>query len=281
MRPGIFDDLHVFLTVADAGSVAAGARSLAMDPSTASRRISRLEETLGITLFLRSGRGVALSEAGGQLAVRVRAAVGQIELGVDEATRPPDALAGTVRVTAPTEIGATFLLPELPAFRAAHPGVVVALELGAHVVSLEQGEADIALRTFRPTRGDVVTRRVGSLPARPHRAPRVSDAEARLSWGAWIGDDPAVETLVSEIPEARIVFRCNDLSGLRAAAVQGLCTVLVPDQLGSRVGLVPVAGFPSAHGPPMFIAAPRISLEIPRVRALWRYILERFGALAS
>jgi len=274
-----FDDLVVFLSVADAGSISGGARSLGMDPSTVSRRLTRLEESLEKTLFLRSGSGMLLSEAGERLLPRIREAVHAVKLGIDEATRPPDGLHGAIRLTAPTEIGTAFILPSLIDFRAAHPGVTVEMELGAHVVDLERAAADIAVRTFRPTTGDLVTRRLGATPVAPFHAPHISAQEARLHWVDFTAEGEDIANYVSTLPGARIVFRSNDLAGLRAAAVSGLGTAFLPVLLGEHLGLKQLAEPPAVMGPALFMASPKTSLERPRVRALWDHILAGFDDL--
>ena len=74
------------------------------------------------------------------------------------------------------------------------------------------------------------------------------------------------------------MFRSNDLAGLRAACVAGMGSALLPDLLGERLGLVPLAGMQPLPGQPIWAVAPRTSLEIPRVRALWDHLVERFAA---
>ena len=272
-----FDDLAFFLAVDRTGSIAAASRELGPDPSTVSRRIGRLEKQLGVTLFVRTGRGMVLSEAGETLARRAQAAMNQVALGIEEVQRQPDRLAGVVRVTSPTEIGSAFVVPELPLFRERHPDVVVELELGAHVVDLTRREADLALRTFRPTQGDIVTRRIGGTPIRPFHAASLPTELARVHWLDWIDETPGVAQWAG--PEARVVMRSNDLAGLRAACVAGVGTALLPALIGKRLDLVPLEGFEPVMGPPLWMAAPRTSLELPRVRALWDFVLERFEAL--
>ena len=276
MEPGLFDDLAVFLAVRDAGSISGAARALQVDASTVSRRITRLEERLGSTLLVRSGRGVVLSDAGVQLAGRVQHAVNLVEVGIDEITRQPDTLSGAVRLTAPTEIGSAFVVPELDAFVSEHPGVDITLILGAQVLSLDTREADIALRTHRPTTGDIVTRRIPGRPAVVYRAPGLPEADARKRWLAWPESDPIVDPIVQGEPGARVVLRCNDLAGIRAACVAGLGSAVLPDALGDPLGLVRMATFPVVPGPPIWLAAHRTALELPRVRALWDFIVRRF-----
>ena len=59
-----WDDMRVFLAVARGESLSRAGRDLRMDPATVGRRISRLEDRLGVTLFVKSQQGYALTEAG-------------------------------------------------------------------------------------------------------------------------------------------------------------------------------------------------------------------------
>lgn len=279
--PGLFDDLVVFAAVVDAGSVAGASRVLGLDASTISRRIRRLEETLGVPLFHRGGRGMEASERGLLLLRRVRQAMNEVSVGIDESTAAQDELSGSVRLTAPTEIGTQLLVPLLREFHRRHPGITFELELGAHVVSLDQRKADIAVRTHRPTQGDVISRTVGARPLRAYHAADLSPSEARLRWLAWTGPDPAVESLVASHPGARIVLRTNDLAGLRAACVAGLGTALLPDLLVAGHGLVLLPDLAAILPAPLWLAAPTVSLDLPRVRKLWDYLAESFAALPA
>ncbi|MBC8073272.1 MAG: LysR family transcriptional regulator [Deltaproteobacteria bacterium] len=279
--PGLFDDLVVFVAVVDAGSVAGAARALGLDASTISRRVARLEETVGVALFHRGGRGMEASERGLRLVRRVRQAMNEVSVGIDESTATEDELSGVVRVTAPTEIGSQLLVPLLREFRQLHPGMTFELELGAHVVSLDQRKADIAVRTHRPTQGDIVSRSLGQRPVRAFHSPELPPHQARLQWLAWSGSDPAVERLVELHPGAQIVLRTNDLTGLRAGCVAGMGTALLHELLVAGHALVPLAGLDPIMQPPLWLAAPTVSLDLPRVRKLWDFLADAFAALPS
>lgn len=277
MEPGLLDDLAIFLAVREAGSISGAGRLLSIDPSTVSRRIDRLEERVGATLLVRSGRGVELSDLGETLADRAQDAVNLIELGLDEIRRDPNQLSGPIRLTAPTEVASAFVVPSLGPFVEAHPEVAITLDLGAQVLSLERREADLAIRTHRPRTGDIVAQKIAGRPLFAYHAASLLPSDARLRWLAWPGQDPVVDPIVAEL-DARVVLRSNDLAGIRAACVAGLGTAVLPDVLGDTLGLLRLDVLPPIQGPPLWLAAHRTALELPRVRALWDHIVAAFQA---
>jgi DNA-binding transcriptional LysR family regulator len=72
-------DLQFVAASADAGNFVAAAKSLGLYPSTVSRRVSRFEDELGLTLFERGQFGVRLTTGGRAVMVHIRRALGDIE----------------------------------------------------------------------------------------------------------------------------------------------------------------------------------------------------------
>src|SRR5438270_5720115 len=78
--------LKTFVAVAQRGSFAAVARDLAIDPSSVSRSIALLEDELGIRLFQRSTRAMALTEAGERYLARVTPLIEELDRARDDVT---------------------------------------------------------------------------------------------------------------------------------------------------------------------------------------------------
>jgi DNA-binding transcriptional LysR family regulator len=113
------------------------------------------------------------------------------------------------------------------------------------------------------------------------RGPQLPSAEARLRWLAYTGGDPVVEALVESVPDAKIVLRTNDMAGIRAACLEGMGACLLPGPFVELLGLVRIDEFEPVQMPPMFLCAPAVSLELPRVRAVWESIVETYTRLIS
>lgn len=153
---------RAFLAVMRTGSLSGAARELSTTQPTIGRHIEALEQALGVTLFVRSPSGLTPNAIAGSLVQHAQhmemaaAALARLASGGAE-----DA-GGSVRLSASHIVG-TELLPEiLTGFREAHPAIDIELVLGSAASDLLRGEADIAVRMFRPVQDALVARRVGN-----------------------------------------------------------------------------------------------------------------------
>jgi len=223
-----WDDLRVFLAVFRGGSFTAAARSLAVNTSTAQRRISALEQGLGTRLFDRTPGGSAPTAAGEALlplAEQVEAdvmAVVRAIAGRDQAPR------GAVHLTAPEPM-LPLLVEPLAGFRAAFPAIDLQVSFADRFFDLARREADVALRPSPSPPEDAVGRRVGEVAwavyanTRIDRAPadlpwaRFSDELARLDAARWWqeahGGEPVLLS-VNSVPAMQRVVACTPCRGL-------------------------------------------------------------------
>lgn len=157
-----WDDLRFVLALRRAGSLGAAARLLKVEPSTASRRLSALEEALGAQLVARTPEGVLLNQAGllvAGLAEGFDAGIEDLTRRIGGEDRRPE---GVVRL-ATTESMATFLMAGLVPLRQEHPKIRVQLVVGSAALDLLRREADVAVRMFREQRPELVTRKIGDV----------------------------------------------------------------------------------------------------------------------
>ena len=154
-----WDDLRVFLAVARRESLSAAGKALRIDPATVGRRISRLEDSLGARLFVKSPQGYALTETGARLVPRAEAAEAALR-GLDEAAETPEGLTGQIRLGAPDGC-ANYLLPQVLAQMCdRHPGLEVQLVALPRVFNLSKREADMAIGVSRPDAGRLVVQKL-------------------------------------------------------------------------------------------------------------------------
>jgi len=156
--------IRAFLAVAEAGSLSAAARTLGQSQPTLGRHINAAEASLGATLFVREPGGLRLTEIGSMLLGPARE-MAEASARVETLAAGRDmGLSGTVRITASVVVS-HYLLPRIIAeLRAAEPDIEIELVPSDTTENLIFREADIAIRMFRPTQLDIVTRKIGDSP---------------------------------------------------------------------------------------------------------------------
>lgn len=239
-------DLPFVLALARAGTLAAAAEALEVDQSTVFRRLNKLERRLGARLFERSARGYRLTESGELAASAAERVETDLHALDREITGRDRQLSGSVRLTA-SETLSYGVLPQLIAqFRRTHPGIQITLTIDNRVLDLSRREAEVALRTRRPTEGDLFGRRLAGIawafygtltPKHLKRRADTLDLTGRdvIGW-----DDPTDRILASawlhrHVPAAQIVYRSNSIVHQVMAARAGIGIALSPCYLADQI----------------------------------------------
>lgn len=158
MKKFDWNQLHAFLETADTGSLSAAARKLGLTQPTLSRQVAAIEASLGVTLFERVGKAMALTAAGLDLLEHARAMGAAAESLTLAATGRSQAVEGVVTVSA-SDIVATCLLPPLVrAMRQKAPGIAIEVIASNALSDLRRREADIAIRNLKPEQPDLIAR---------------------------------------------------------------------------------------------------------------------------
>lgn len=153
-----------FAAVVTEGSLSAAARRLAISQPTVGRHIETLEQDLGVTLFERTLSGLKANETALRLFEPVeaaRAALAEAAIRAEGAQPDPG---GTVRITASTMVSNYVLPALLKPIREAYPAIALEIVPSDSAENLLLREADIAIRMFRPTQLELVTRKLGEIP---------------------------------------------------------------------------------------------------------------------
>ncbi|MEM8983526.1 MAG: LysR family transcriptional regulator [Pseudomonadota bacterium] len=274
-----WNDLRVFLAIAEQGTLAGAARALGNNHSTVFRRLEALENDTAVRLFDRLPTGYQLTNAGERmlsLALPVREAIDAIErdiVGRDLET------AGPVRLTTAPNLARTLVPNILATLRRAHPGIEVELIVGDNDYDLNRREADLALRaTTRPPE-HLVGRRLATLEwwvcaSRARR--RVPTSIAELARFDIIGSDQTLQRLdamrwLERNYRERIVARANDLSTMAALARANVGLAVLPSDQ-PEAGLRRLFALPDIGGELWLLAHPDIR-QVRRVRAVWDAIV--------
>ena len=153
-------DLRIFTRIVSAGSLSEAARRANTSLTSVSRRLSSLEDRLGVRLIDRGSRKFTLTEEGLLLyerAVPIVEAMDAVTAELSARSGPPQ---GLLRVSAPNEIGRRQISGLCRAFGERYPKVRIELTLTDARPDILETELDVALQTKRPTEGDVAYRKL-------------------------------------------------------------------------------------------------------------------------
>lgn len=283
-------DIRAFLSSARFGSFSAAARDLGTMPSVISKRVGRLEEEIGATLFRRSTRNLTLTADGERLRPRLQQIVAELDDALHD--RADRRLRGTLRLRTTTTFGTDFVGPAVNRFQVIQPEMAVELMLIDRPVNpLEEG-FDVSLGAVPQSWGGVA-----EIPICPY--PRVLVAAASYLERRRPPQDPGDlidhdclafanvgHTWTFEGPRGPISvdirgrFMVNASSILVDAAIRGLGVAIVPTFMaqgalddGRLVHLLPAF-------PPVKIwfkaMVPRHKMARPDVQAFLDHIRAEF-----
>ena len=157
-----FELIQSFVAVAQKLSFVEAADSLQVDPSALSRRIRRLEKRLGVRLFNRNTRRVALTEAGILYlshCTEVLAKLDQADAIVSHLSASPR---GLLRMTLPVSFGQRHIAPALPEFLNRYPQLELDLSFTDRFVDVVEESIDVAIRIGQLQDSQLVVRRLAA-----------------------------------------------------------------------------------------------------------------------
>ncbi len=242
----LWDDARIFLVLARCGTLTAAGEELGLGIATISRRIERLETSVGLPLFVRHHSGYQITAEGAALVPQAEA--------MEEAARcfqgtaeQEQRVAGLVRVATAENLATLIVLPALGPMLQMHPLLRVEVATDVRTVNMHRQDADIALRLVRPDRGNVQVSRVGTLGYGLYgsrRYPRWKAGFDGLSTHALIGwtephaNLPAAKWIANALCEAPPVFAASSLGCQVAAAQAGIGLAVLPHLLASQKDLI-------------------------------------------
>ena len=146
----LLEDLHVVLKIAELRSITAAATHLDMSTPRASTALKRVEEALGVELFIRTTRQLRLSSAGERYIPHCEQALLTLEQGRQLISSDLAIVEGDLRIAVSSDMGRNLIRPWLDEFMDAHPDVTVRLNISDSNVDLFRDSIDIAMRFIRP-----------------------------------------------------------------------------------------------------------------------------------
>lgn len=290
-----FDCLQAFVRVAETGGFAETARQLGLSTSAVSKRISHLEERIGVQLLRRTTRSVSVTELGSlfyeravDLVTLMQEAEGIVQQGRMEAV-------GHLRISSPTTFGMMHLSPALCEFHEQHPGLQLEVILNDRVINPIEEGFDLCLQDVGPRLGSMVERRLFPLrrvacassqyvathgaPQHPHELSQhacihYSYLESGLSWRFEHSDGPISVTIEPSFSTNNARIMLDAVQKGKGIAV--LPTFLVVEELigGTLLPLLPDFTFATIY---LSAVYPRRKHLPSKVKLLLDFLVERFG----
>ena len=148
-----WEDLRMFLAAARLRRIGPAARFLGVAPTTLTRRLARLEKTLGSRLFDSAGGERVLSERGQILLTHAEQMESVALTGTAEVMGEASLLSGQVRLSIAEGVGTWVLAPELSGFHTRYPNIRLDLVTASGFLNPSRREADMALMLGQPQKG--------------------------------------------------------------------------------------------------------------------------------
>lgn len=235
-----WSDLRHFLAVARTGSTLAAARELGVNQTTCARRITALEEGLGMTLFERGREGYRLLDRARDLVAAAERVEAEVKAFLDDAAGAGRRLAGSIKVTTNEPLANAVVARAVSDFRASYPSVMVQLLIADRRLDVARGEADVALRAGpKPTDPCLVVRELATAGwaiycshdyAKAHGRPK-SDRD--LASHPLIGlEGPPGDWIPRLAPSGEVVCISNSLANLCAMLKAGMGVSAMPCIVG-------------------------------------------------
>jgi DNA-binding transcriptional LysR family regulator len=150
----------LFCFAAELGSFTAAAAAASVTPAAVSRSIARLEERLGVRLFVRTTRQIRLTDGGQRYFEQCRQALSQLTEAEREVTGGQARPAGALRISAPTPFAHYRLLPLLGEFRALYPEVTLDIHVSNRNIDFADEGYDLAIRGRAPADSNLIARKL-------------------------------------------------------------------------------------------------------------------------
>jgi len=284
-----WDDVRIVLALLRAPKLADAAAGLALDASTLSRRLAKLEEEMGTRLFTRTRDGLQPTVVAERMRARAEAMEADAAALV-HAMRSDEPVTGTVRLATTESFARLLVMNGLLDLRASHPDLVIEILGENRPVDLTRGEADLAIRLSALRQPSLRARCVGKTGVGLFASQSYLRAHSAIRGAASLrGHDfllPGGE--LARLPEAkwlasrggRVVFKSSSMPALIAAAVAGHGIVPLPlgwgDMEPDLVRVMPLDAIPERK---IFLVTHDAAAARPAVAAVSKHLVEILGRM--
>jgi DNA-binding transcriptional LysR family regulator len=289
------NEVEAFVAVVQAQGFTRAAERMGIPKSGVSRRVAKLESTLGVRLIHRTTRSFHLTEVGQRYYERASRALAELEEARSEASRSSSAPAGVVRITVPPDAGSGPVVRALVAFTQRYPEMQIEVDSSTRMVDLVAEGFDLAVRAGKLQDSTLVARKLSSIPfiLVAHR-----DYLKRRGTPKTLADLSKHECVLFRARSGRAEWKLQGPDGEESVSVSGRISgsdyafVMGAVVAGMGIGFVPAAALPCdasriVHVLPQY-AGPMATLHLvypssrllpQRVVLLRDYLLENLKIL--
>ncbi|AUM69541.1 LysR family transcriptional regulator [Pseudomonas fluorescens] len=278
-----------FLLVASNEGLGKASRASGISKATLSRRISDLEEQLGVRLIERSARGLKLTEAGERLVSRTEGPLSEVAEAMTAAREGVSTPRGRLRVAAPVLFSQLAMGRIGAEFCAAYPEVEIEVVAEDRVVDLVEEQFDVAIRINPSPDSNLVGRCFAKdrlvVVAAPHIPKPMPGAVSAVPGIVTLAFQPTQwrldggQLVLEPIPKLRF----SSLLMVRDAAVAGGGAALIPQSIaGNQLARGELVQWGSVSGaePALWVLHTSRRLAPPKVRAFVDFICARYPDLS-
>jgi DNA-binding transcriptional LysR family regulator len=286
------NSLRLFEASARLLSFKNAAEELLLTPSAVSHGIQSLENWIGAALFLRTTKGLVLSEGGKLYLPVVQQALDLLATGSAQVASRHGL--GHLSISVAPTFGTRWLLPRLHRFRELHPNIPIVIDTARERVQLSDSGVDLAIRMGRGNWHSFIADRLFTEEMVPVCAPSIFErireivdfskvplihvTSAKEDWSVWC------RTTGRQPPNSAAGLRFDTIQMAFLAAAQGLGVVigrkpLVDDELSAGLLRQVWEAVPSKTS--YWLVAPEDRADDPRIMAFRAWILQEIAHPAS
>ena len=294
MSPDI-NDLMIFLAVVESGSFTNAAERLGMPKANVSRRLSRLEHSLGVRLLERTTRSQKLTEAGRRYLLHCKRIEAELDLAQAAIGEELTSVRGRLKVGTSVSVGQQILRPHLGGFLGQYPELELQLNLTNQRVDLIEEGYDLVIRVGDLDDSRLVAKKLGCAQRKVYASPAYLSSQRgsieldRLEEYQWLqmSNHNRIESFDlkngKQVKTMNITprLRVDDFAILKQSAVDGLGLAILPsymcrEELASGA-LIDVLPKWQASSVDLFALYPAHRSKIPKMRAFLDFASEIFA----
>lgn len=282
-----WNDLRYFLAVARTGSTLAAAKNLKVSQSTVSRRVTALEDAIGVKLFIRKPSGYTLTPRGESVLPAAESVEAAVLSFSDSIAAEARRVAGTVRLTTVESAANAWIIPTLGLLRARYPDLRLEIMTSDQNLDLSRGEADVALRFgAKPTEEALIVRHLVDMQESFYAheqlvaelgMPNSLEDLSRYPLIMTMDEGGTINRWLAEhFPDAEIAHRANTLSSIILSVRSGIGASILPCLMGDDTrGLVRLLQPIAELTTPGWMVTTDDARRQPHIRALIDFVVEQ------